>query len=432
MAAQGESRHHFFAEDGASPWLSAWHRTTNFAIETVKQDWSLEPQFGRRTSVLIGRLGDLLTGATLEVTMTKKPNEFPVCVAGYHPMEALIKEVTLVIGGIEIERHTSDFFRVFDTFIRDPCKSAVYKSLTNFDGPTMNTAVESTETLALPLMFTFCRHLGNALPLIAMMDSEVRIWFEFADAEEVGVSVDNFSATVYADFVLLDTKERQWFAQNPHDYLIEQVQYNQMTLPDGVPSTDKVTTVKMPLRLFRPVKALYWVFRNTAPSTSTRTHHGRYVGDAANTYLAYQPNPFDLSQYGLLECISERLAPMLSATLNINGQARFDTRNGTYFQKIQPYNHLPKTVFPGMYSYSFALRPADLQPTGMCNFSTIDEAHLMLDIKKTTTAEITSSAFAGTKALDTAKNISELRDLLVMAVNYNIMRIEYGRAIVSM
>lgn len=432
IAAQGESKRHFVSDDGASPWVTRWHRTTNFAVENIKQEWTLDPDFGKRTSVVVGRLGDLLAGLTLEVTLTKKENTFPKCLASYHPIEALVKEVSLSIGGIEVEKHTSDFFRVFDTFLREPCKSAIYRGMTNFDAPTLNSVSESTETLVLPLMFTFCRHLGNALPLISMMDSEVRVWFEFATAQEVGVHPTGFSATVYADYVLLDSFERSWFMKNPHEYLVEQVQYNQLTLQDGVPSNSSTTTVKVPIKFFRPVKVLYWFLKNTTPSDATRTHHGRYVGDTDNTFLAYQPNPFDMSQFGLVECISERLAPLVSATLFLNGQSVVTERGAHYFQKVQPYTHLPKQAFPGLYSFSFAIRPGDLQPTGVCNFSTLDEASLHLELKRNTAEHIWSSEFAGTKCLATGKNIDELREVHVIAVNYNVFKVEFGRAYLVM
>jgi len=39
-----------------------------------------------------------------------------------------------------------------------------------------------------------------------------------------GLEID--SMELYAQFAFLDSKERRWFAQNSHSYLIEQTQYN--------------------------------------------------------------------------------------------------------------------------------------------------------------------------------------------------------------
>ena len=60
---------------------------------------------------------------------------------------------------------------------------------------------------------------------------------------------------------------------------------------------------------------------------------------------------------------------------------------------------------PGVYSYSFALKPEEHQPTGTCNFSRIDNAQVA--IKTKSTAGITKS-------------------LNMFAVNYNVLRIQSG------
>jgi hypothetical protein len=59
---------------------------------------------------------------------------------------------------------------------------------------------------------------------------------------------------------------------------------------------------------------------------------------------------------------------------------------------------------PGIYSYSFALKPEEHQPTGTCNFSRIDNAQVAIKTK------------AG----------SEKNTLHMFAVNYNVLRIQSG------
>jgi hypothetical protein len=60
---------------------------------------------------------------------------------------------------------------------------------------------------------------------------------------------------------------------------------------------------------------------------------------------------------------------------------------------------------PGVYSYSFALKPEEHQPTGTCNFSRIDNAQVAIKTKAT----------AGTTT-----------SLNMFAVNYNVLRIQSG------
>jgi hypothetical protein len=63
---------------------------------------------------------------------------------------------------------------------------------------------------------------------------------------------------------------------------------------------------------------------------------------------------------------------------------------------------------PGVYSYSFALKPEEHQPTGTCNFSRIDNAQVAIKLK-----DLTGTALA-TPSLD------------MFAVNYNVLRVQSG------
>ena len=43
-----------------------------------------------------------------------------------------------------------------------------------------------------------------------------------------------------------------------------------------------------------------------------------------------------------------------------------------YFNKQQMYQHFKKKPKDGIYVYSFALNPLEFQPSGNCNFSTVE------------------------------------------------------------
>jgi hypothetical protein len=95
--------------------------------------------------------------------------------------------------------------------------------------------------------------------------------------------------------------------------------------------------------------------------------------------------------------------PTTSATLKLNGHERFKSRNGRYFNLVQPKTHHTSVpVSPGINVYSFALKPEEHQPSGTCNFSRIDNARL--DIVSTATDGVTK----------------------IFAVNYNVLRIMSG------
>jgi hypothetical protein len=130
-------------------------------------------------------------------------------------------------------------------------------------------------TLYIPLLFWFCRNPGLALPLIALQYHEVKINLDLRPIGECLWAVNTLSAvsgtqsvttayqqslvaaSLYVDYIFLDTDERRKMAQNPHEYLIEQVQF---TGDESVGSSSN----KIKLNFNHPVKELIWVVQPDA------------------------------------------------------------------------------------------------------------------------------------------------------------------------
>ena len=88
----------------------------------------------------------------------------------------------------------------------------------------------------------------------------------------------------------------------------------------------------------------------------------------------------------------------------INGQDRFIKRTGRYFRLLVPYQRHTRTPDKYIYVYSFSLNPEQIQPSGSCNFSRLDNSELLINMKEDI-------------------HDSQLR---VYAVNYNILKIING------
>jgi hypothetical protein len=74
----------------------------------------------------------------------------------------------------------------------------------------------------------------------------------------------------------------------------------------------------------------------------------------------------------------------LDAVLQLDGFDRFQVRDAGYFRLVQPWQYhtvVPEESF--MYSYSFALRPEDAQPSGSMNASRMDSMVLQVNINPT-------------------------------------------------
>merc|ERR1711966_319970 len=126
-------------------------------------------------------------------------------------------------------------------------------------------------TLYVPLQFWYCRNPGLALPLIALQYHEVKINLDLRPIDECLWAVSSLNsggsgapkvtkaynqslvaASLYVDYVFLDTDERRRMAQNPHEYLIEQLQF---TGDESVGSSSN----KIKLNFNHPCKELVWV-----------------------------------------------------------------------------------------------------------------------------------------------------------------------------
>lgn len=214
-----------------------------------------------------------------------------------------------------------------------------------------------------------CRNPGLALPLIALQYHEVKFNVTFRGLADLraGNSTKTVSlgnASLYVDYIYLDTDERRQFAQVQHEYLIEQLQFT------GAESFSS-TAIKSKLALNHPCKELVWVAQKDTNDVTDFS----FSGDQS----------------------------IVDAKLQLNGHDRFSTRKAEYFNLVQPYQHHTRIPAAGIYVYSFALNPEQHQPSGTVNMSRIDNATLLLN----------------TAALGDFK-------LKVYAVNYNVLRIMAG------
>jgi hypothetical protein len=374
-----------------------YRRYTNFAIESIQQTINGSVGFGNKVSTQISRNGDLITDIILEITLKKSASGSST----FFPAEALLTEVDLEIGGQTIDKHYADWYRVYDGLFRLNEDGTNYRRMTDF------TNAESANTVKrfyVPLLFFFNNAPGLALPLIALQYHEVKLYFTLASSV-AGVSSSNsdLGFNVWADYIFLDTAERTRFAQLPHEYLIEQLQFTGSEAAVISGSTTAAQNIR--LNFNHPTKFLTWVAKGA--------NHGQYTGNVTVS-----------TDVANIQSYDERLAPLYTAKLQLNGQDRFTARYGSYFNQVQPYQFIGSQAPAGQYLYSFALKPAEHQPSGTCNFSRIDNATLSL-VWKTASANAGDVANITSESVTTASAIG-LTNLNIYAKNYNVLRIMSG------
>lgn len=122
-----------------------------------------------------------------------------------------------------------------------------------------------------------------------------------------------------------------------------------------------------------------------------------------NNYGVFIDGTINPTQYGLLQ---------------LNGHDRFDTREGMYFNYVQPEECHTNTPKDGVNVYSFALFPEEHQPSGTSNFSRIDRSNLILTLgDPTLTSNNPDLGF-----------FNDANAMFIYALSYNIMRVYSGMA----
>jgi hypothetical protein len=288
-------------------WKVTYRRHTNFSMESIEQTFNGQADFGRRVTCIVSRSGDLAFRTYLQVTLPEISQEMSNTTDGSvyarwldFPGEQLIAQVEVDVGGQRIDRQYGDWMHIWNqltlsaeqergyyqmignttqlTYITDPTFQAV-------DGPceanspnqvcAPRNALPET-TLYIPLLFWFCRNPGLALPLIALQYHEVKITVDLRPIDECLWAVSSLgtdggggskvsaayaqslvAASLYVDYIFLDTDERRRMAQNPHEYLIEQLQF---TGDESVGSSSN----KININLNHPCKELVWVVQPDA------------------------------------------------------------------------------------------------------------------------------------------------------------------------
>jgi len=443
-------------------WKILYKRHTNFAMESIEVTFNGQADFNKRVTAIINRNADLMYKTYVQVVLPSVELTADQTFRWVHYIgHRLIKQVELEIGGQRIDRQYGDWMQIWTQVATE---AGTVRALNSIIGHTDDlvltksgngaaldepcTANETTQvclsragtpakTLYIPLQFWFCRNPGVAIPLIALQYHEVRINVDFETQPNCvygdGVVGSLAGASLYVDYCYLDTEERRRFAQQSHEYLIEQVQY---TGAESITSSSN----KIQLNFNHPVKELFWVVQRdsfvdcSATGAANTQYHGQQPfnysddWDLATALLANlsddqtQTADADIptstggstSNYILAKLLLDADVrcdgknPVEVAKLQLNGQDRFTEREGPYFDKVQPYQHHSRCPSTGINCYSFALRPEEHQPSGTCNFSRIDKATLQLTVSVSTVA---------------GANTAQVR---VYALNYNVLRVMSG------
>ena len=227
---------------------------------------------------------------------------------------------------------------------------------------------------------------------MALQFHDVRLIFEFRNFMDLSLtnvprvnlqSMPTLDCSVFASYVFLSQEERSRFAQMPHEYLIEQLQFQTESVY-AYNSPNGAATRKFTLTLTHPVKEIVWAFQA----------YTNYQSDtvAGNEWFNYDMPGFEDQEV------------FQTARLLMNGNDRFSERPARYFRLVQPWSYHTRVPTKKVYVYSFSLHPEAANPSGAANYSRLDTSQLYLTL---------------------SPNIPSGR-LRIHALSYNVLRIANG------
>ena len=301
LVAVGAQDAHLVGQPEVSFFRSNYKRHTNYAHVVDRQTIQGNPTNGGMSTVRFERKGDLLS----YVYFTRKNTN----TGAIDNMTSVISKVELLIGGQVIDEQDSTF-----------SENIASKLLVSSSGKATN-----SQTNFYALHFSFCENWQSALPLVSLQyhDVELRITWGTVGA--------NHQIDCWANFIYLDTQERQELASKPQNMLIHQTQ-----------KTLNVDGAKvMELNLNHPVKFL--------------CASGNLIDNPTTGTLKLQINGTDISNPKLYD---------------------------PHFRQAAFYHHSPfavDTLASAGFLQPFCLETNKLQPTGTLNFSRLDSARLVTD-----------------------------------------------------
>lgn len=297
---------------------------------------------------------------------------------------ALIDEIEIKIGGHRVERQWGEWLNIWYELSANRDHEQIYfdlignvEELTSFDRN-----VKPRYKLKVPLQFWFNRYNGLAIPLVALEYHDVTLEVKFRKIQDVAYIEDgerifvsegmdklfldeipaeldiNIEASLFVDYIYLDTPERRRFAQSSHEYLIDQVQRLCIT------NVTQQTLSCVLNNFVHPSKELIWV----AQRTSFVQNIDGYHKNLWDNYSISEENKGNIVKF---------------ATLDFHSYNRVQRYDGNYFNYLQPYQHHKTTPSDGINVYSFSIFPEEHQPSGSANFSRLSRVTLILEFDET-------------------------------------------------
>tara|TARA_B110000285_G_scaffold4795_1_gene5095 strand:- start:1162 stop:2286 length:1125 start_codon:yes stop_codon:yes gene_type:complete len=361
LVSKGVQDIYLTSDEGHSFFRTKFTRHTNFSqapkfIKTITDS---------DTSITIPVLGDVINGLWFEADSNSNDN-----IASNLFYNSTID---LFIGGQKVDSQHFDYYsEIWPNYLADTYNKS----------QELNNKASLSNKYFVPLHFFFCDHKAF-LPLVALQSHQVEIRITFDQATLAVIPASEKKATMYGNYLYLDTEERESLTKRTLDFVITQTQRVEFPLnsvTDNIADSGGYNTLDIS-SFNHPVKSLFFGFG----TSQTNPAVDRFTFKTADMYINGTP-------------LLENMSPVYFHT----AQNYYKSTYGkTYFNMP---SHSP--TLTRYFAYHFCLNASDYNPSGSCNFSRLDNAKLVI---------------RGAEAVGRSY-------IYVYAVNYNVLRIKDGLA----
>ncbi len=428
-----------------------YKRHTNFSMESSRQTFDGQANFGQFITCKLSRDGDLLHRVFVEVDLPKLESQNGTTISWVNAIgHALIEQVDLYIGENLIDRHYGEWLEIWSELALDSSKRDGYNNMVSkYES---FTSVTGSLTLFIPLQFWFCRNPGLALPLISLQYHDIKIIIKFRDFNQLWTFGPNSNYTVTKtgttvtstygpDFDSQDIGKIIYWEDGTTDTIVSITGIKQVVVSSsGTKNTQRIYTKpndqpKIDYSILETRIYADYIYLDTFERKFFATNKHEYLieqlqFDSDTNYQKGQrflkvPLSFNLPMKELIwvsqlakykedndlfnfsntnDPNAVQSDPIQKAIILFNGTERFDERVAGYFRLVQPFSHHTRCPSSYIYVYSFAMAPEKHQPSGTANFSMLNT----VDLRLTYDATIPDS------------------NIRVYGVNYNVLRIQSG------
>lgn len=358
----------------SSLWRTKFKRHTNFAqapklIKTINDN---------DTNIVIPVWGDMVNAVWFE-----GPSAATKFFVG--------STIDLYIGGVKVDSQPYEYLTdIYNTYLADTWTKSQH----------INNKVSQTTEGFVPMHFFFCDG-GAAFPICALAFHQVEIRITL-DQEYVGTLTSaQRNIKCYANYVYLDTAEREDLINRPMDFIVSQLQ----TLSTGLDYVsdnnaggggDNAIDIG---QFNHPVRSIFWGVRALQE-------------DDVNDRFTFREADIMLNG----QVVLENMSPMYFHTI----QNYYTSRYG-----VIQYDEASQVPFyTRYYAYHFCLKPDEYVNSGSVNFSRLDSARLNLRGVELGDERVDADAIAAA-GVTVKPNDNDLR---VFALSWNVLHIEGGLA----